>query len=63
MELCVEEGLPVAVCVRVVAGDTVCSAVLAMVTEGVVERVCVDVGDWDGDCVRPCVDVTLGLSV
>ncbi len=45
MELCVEEGLPVLVCVRVVVGDTVCSAVLIMVTEGVIERVCVEVGD------------------
>lgn len=45
MELCVEDGLLVAVCVRVVVGDTVFKAVLIMVTEGVMERVCVDVGD------------------
>jgi len=37
VELCVEEGVPVAVCVRVVVGDTVIKAVLIMVTEGVVE--------------------------
>ena len=45
MELCVEEEEPVAVCVRVVVGDTVCSAVLTVLTEGVMERVCVEVGD------------------
>jgi hypothetical protein len=63
VELCVEEGVPVAVCVIVVVGDTVIKAVLTMLTEGVMERVCVEVGDWDGDCVLPCVDVTLGLNV
>lgn len=45
MELRVDEGLPVIVCDAVLVGDTVCSAVLPMVTEGVVERVCIEVGD------------------
>lgn len=62
MELCVEEGEPVAVCVRVVVGDTVFKAVLPMLTEGVVERVCIGVCDWEVDCVLPWVDVTDGLA-
>ena len=63
VELCVNEGDPVAACVIVLVGDTVCSAVLPMLTEGVVERVCRGDDVVDGDCVLPCDDVTVGLNV
>ena len=62
VELCVDEGEPVAACDPVFVDDTVFKAVLPMVIEGVVERDWVDVCMEDGVCVLPCVDVTEGLE-
>lgn len=62
VELCVDEGEPVAACDPVLVGDTVFKAVLPMVIEDVVERDCVEVCVEDGVCVLPCVDVTEGLE-